>query len=68
MHAENALILKRFAVQFVNHYGALLYTAFWLNDFQKLRRLMVYLMVVAAVSKKEDNQLSLLSGNDSIIH
>jgi hypothetical protein len=47
--AESALIVKRFAFQFVNQFSALLYAAFWLRDLQRVRSLLVMAFVTHVV-------------------
>lgn len=47
---ENSLILKRFALQFVNNFCGLLYTAFYRRDLSMLRSLLISLLVTKAVS------------------
>ncbi|CAM9969567.1 unnamed protein product, partial [Laminaria digitata] len=43
---KNALIIKMFAFQFVNSYCALLYVGFWLRDINRLRQLVMMMMMV----------------------
>ncbi len=47
--AEDSLIMKKFALQFVNRYCALIYTAFWLQDMDQLRALLISLLTTGAV-------------------
>eukprot|EP01034_Spumella_vulgaris_P025395 gene25395-31853_t len=47
--ADNSLIYKKFALQFVNRYSALLYTAFWLKDMEQLRALLISLLTTGAL-------------------
>lgn len=49
IEAENNLVLKRFLFQFVNRYCALFYTAFYLQDFDRLRSLLLSLLLMSAV-------------------
>eukprot|EP01038_Epipyxis_sp_PR26KG_P008646 gene8646-11687_t len=49
VEAENSLIFKLFALQFVNSYCALLYTAFWLQDLELLRSLLISLLTTGAI-------------------
>jgi anoctamin-10 len=46
---EKYMILKKFALQFVNRYCALLYVAFWRRDLDKLRSLLISLLTTGAV-------------------
>lgn len=39
-------LLQMFAFQFVNSYCALLYVAFWLKDLERLRTLLMTMMMV----------------------
>lgn len=47
--AENSLILKHFALEFVNRYCALFHAAFWLKDLDVLRSLLISLLTINAV-------------------
>jgi hypothetical protein len=47
--AENSLIIKHFALEFVNRYCALFHAAFWLNDLGVLRSLLISLLTINAV-------------------
>lgn len=47
--AENSLILKHFALEFVNRYCALFHAAFWLKDLGVLRSLLISLLTINAV-------------------
>ncbi|CAM9356615.1 unnamed protein product, partial [Discosporangium mesarthrocarpum] len=46
---KDMLIIKMFAFQFVNSYCALLYIAFWLQDMQRLRSMLMSLMVTKQI-------------------
>lgn len=48
--AEKHLVYKKFALQFVNRYAALLYVAFWKRDLDMLRSLLISLLTTGAVS------------------
>lgn len=47
--AENSLIIKHFALEFVNRYCALFHAAFWLKDLAVLRSLLISLLTINAV-------------------
>lgn len=47
--AENSMIFKHFALEFVNRYCALFHAAFWLNDLDVLRSLLISLLTINAV-------------------
>lgn len=49
IEAERNLVLKRFVFQFVNRYSALFYTAFYLQDIEKLRSLLLSMLVMNAL-------------------
>lgn len=49
VEAEYNLIIKRFVFQFVNRYCALFYTAFYLQDIEKLKSLLLSMLLVNAV-------------------
>jgi hypothetical protein len=46
--AENSLILKHFALEFVNRYCALFHAAFWRRDLAYLRSLLISLLTINA--------------------
>ena len=46
---EYAMIFKKFALQFINRYSALLYIAFYLRDLNMLRSLLISLLTTGAV-------------------
>ena len=48
IEAESNLILKRFIFQFVNRYCALFYTAFYLQDMERLRSLLLSMLLMNA--------------------
>lgn len=49
IEAESNLVLKRFLFQFVNRYCALFYTAFYLQDIEKLRSLLLSMLLMNAL-------------------
>lgn len=49
IEAEGNLVLKRFLFQFVNRYCALFYTAFYLQDIEKLRSLLFSMLLMNAL-------------------
>ena len=48
--AEYYLVVKQFVFHFVNRYCALFYILFWLQDMERLRALLISLLVTYAVS------------------
>ncbi len=46
---ENYMIMKKFALQFVNRYSALLYVAFYKQDLEMLRSLLISLLTTGAI-------------------
>eukprot|EP01031_Cornospumella_fuschlensis_P026837 gene26837-32435_t len=46
---ERNLVFKKFALQFVNKYSALLYVAFWRRDLDMLRSLLISLLTTGAI-------------------
>jgi Calcium-activated chloride channel len=51
------LVLKKFALKFVNRFGALLYCALWLQDIPRLQSLLTFLLIVSAIVGKAIERL-----------
>jgi hypothetical protein len=48
--AEGALVVKRFAFNFVNQFSVLFHAAFWQRDLHRVRTLSFYAFISHAVS------------------